>query len=616
MYVTARGQYVAISDTTTRQNIGSQMGCYIDTTATLQLNDVLTKTFIPFDSVQFPPFLITAYQYNFWFSTTLKNTSTTPKKILFSVGEMYKQRIAIFRTNGLTITTLSPDKRIAPKAYSFDHKYLPIEIAPNESIRLVVQANDLTGQRFLLDPHIITPNTEYQNRLQHLYNERIAFFINILLNSILLFVFIFVVTQYFIVRQRYLAYYALYVFCMLCFHLYGFSYSSYIQTPFSFIPFLKFNLRQNFYVIITQIGYMLFLKEFFRIEQVGTTFQKKFFKTVHYVFLCLLGVELFFSLVYVRLDMEAYNIIFTQFLIILISLYLLYMMFFSSNLNVLLSIKLASLTLFVGVIVGFLSATFEWVKITSPMLIYYPNYFFNFCVMTEIFLYSLAIAQLYFRNISEKSELTQRIALSELNTLRSQMNPHFLFNSLNSIKNLIIKNKNQEAAIFLTELSALLREILHKSREQFLSLEEELRFTEDYLKIEKKRFSGAFDYELIVEHPEWLLPKTVPAFLLQPFVENCIKHGFKGLNEVGKVRICIFPIQEAIQIEISDNGIGRQNAAKLKLTDRKHESIGTKLIEDRLKIINDVYGWQIFYQLTDLQNPSGTKVSITIPYFE
>ena len=80
--------------------------------------------------------------------------------------------------------------------------------------------------------------------------------------------------------------------------------------------------------------------------------------------------------------------------------------------------------------------------------------------------------------------------------------------------------------------------------------------------------------------------------------------------------IQIKPLQENIIIEITDNGIGRENASKLKLSEAKHTSMGTTLIEERLKIINEVYGWQISYHITDLQNPSGTKVHITIPYFE
>lgn len=599
------------------QNIQSQIKYFVDTTAEVNLDMVKPKISQPYSQNQFPSFLLKEYRFNYWFKLCIYNKSVKSQKILFSMGDVYKQVIYVQKKGKTTQKIVcSQDKRINTNTYSFDYKYAPILLNAHEEIELVVMLNDLPGKRFLLNPQLLSPTTEKQNRLTELYNERFAFSFNILLNSILFFVFLFVCVQFIIVRQPYLLYYALYVFCMMCFHLYGFSYSSYIKTPLSFIPFLQFDLRQNFYVIITQIFYMLFLKEFFMIEQVGSFSQKFFFKYIHLVFLVLLGIELFFSLFYVRLDIEVFIMLITQILIVLISIYLLIMIFYSPNLNSLLSIKLASFTLLLGVIMGFLSATFEWVQTTSPLLIYYPNYFFNVCVLSEIFLYSLAIGQLYFRNISEKSSLIQKISHAELNTLRSQMNPHFIFNSLNSIKSLIIKNKNKEAAVFLTDLSLLLRSILQKSREQFLSLEEELKFTEDYLKIEQMRFEKNFEYSIHIEHKEWLLSKMIPSFLLQPFVENSIKHGFNGIEKEGKIMIQIKPLQENIIIEITDNGIGRENASKLKLSEAKHTSMGTTLIEERLKIINEVYGWQISYHITDLQNPSGTKVHITIPYFE
>jgi sensor histidine kinase YesM len=594
------------------------MSYFVDTTAQLPFEEVLNSNWKPYRRSAFPSFLMGEYLHRFWFKVCLQNASNTKQEWLFTIGDVYRQDVYLSTPKrAMQHVICSQDLRISTNSYPFDHKYLPVSISPNETITLYIRVEDQPGRRFFLQPQLIRPTDEYLARLGHLYNERLPFAINVFLNSILFFVAVFVGVQYLIIRQKHLFYYALYVWCMMGFHLYGFSFSSYVKTPFSFIPALLFDLRQNFYVIITQIFYMLFLRAFFQIEDVGTAFQKKFFEYIHYIFLVLLCVELFFTFVYRRLDFELANILFTQFFIIIISFYLLRMLFGSSNLRMPLSIKLANLTLLIGVIVGFLSATLEWVKTSSPLLMYYPNYFFNFCVLTEIFLYSLGIAQLYFRNISEKSTLTHKLALAELNTLRSQMNPHFLFNSLNTIKNLIIKNQNQDASLFLSDLSGLLRTILHKSREQFLSLEDELNFTEEYIKLEQKRFSKHFIYSISVESKDWLLGKMMPSFLLQPFVENSIKHGFGRLEHQGKISINVTATLTHMNIEITDNGVGRINAAKVNyLTNPTHTSIGTTLIEERISTIKELYGWDIQLHITDLYDPTGTKVTINIPYFE
>jgi sensor histidine kinase YesM len=609
-FITAKSQCILLDN---HPDLKSSVYCFIDSTGRLPKDQISSQRFHKYSAIKFSRFLLKSYRYNYWFKFCLENDQEFEKEALVSMGEVYLQDYFLkFSTGNRTHFTVSQDKRFAANQYAFDHKYLLVKLPPKSKIEFLTLVKDKPGQVFLLNPVVKTISEEQSERLSLLYQERFAMALNIGLNAILFFVLVFVAVQYYFVRYKYLLFYALYLFCMMLFHLWGFSYSSFFQTPISLIPFLKFDLRQNFYVVLTQIFYMLFLREFFNISENGSKLQKFVFKLQHYVFLAILVLDVFFSLVLQRLDFELVLALITQFFVVSISTYLLFTMFTSKLLKAPVTVRLASLVLFVGVIFGFLSATFEWVKTTSPILQFYPNFFFNFCVIAEVFLYSLAIGQLFFKNITEKGILNQRIALTELNMLRSQINPHFLFNSLNSIKSLVVREKKQEAAIFLTELSALIRNILQKSREQFLSLEEELKFTEDYLKIEKKRFEDAFEYT--IELDEKIKNYTVPAFILQPFVENSIKHGFLELKEKGQITIKAFGLENSISIEISDNGIGRERAAKIKFIDQGHQSIGTHLIEDRLKILNEIYGWKIKFQIVDLEK--GTKVLLKIPFFE
>ncbi len=594
-------------------NLESKIWCFVDSSDQKSPNEAIKQSFLKYEQIRFPKFLLKEYLYGFWFKFCLTNSSQQTQAYVLTMGEVYSQEYHINSSqSGKYTVLLSQDKRLTQNHYFFDHKYIKINIKPQEKLEILVKLNDKTGQKFLLNPSLKTEAQEHKERLENLYQERFALAQNIMLKSILAFVMIFVSVQYFFTRYKFMLYYALYLLGMLLFHLYGFSYSSYFETPFTTLPFFKFELRQNFFVIVTQIFYMLFLKEFLRVYEKGSRLQKNVFRYQHYLFLVLLALDVFFSAILKRLDYELIIALLTQFIVVNISIYLVFTMFTSKNLKAPLTIRLASLMLFIGVIIGFLSATFEWVQTTSPILQYYPNYFFNFCVLAEVFLYSLAIGQLFYKTVSEKSRLNQKIALSELNMLRSQINPHFLFNSLNSIKSLVIKEKKHEAASFLTEFSVLIRNILQKSREQFLSLEEELRFTENYLKIEQKRFEDGFEYEIKAENN--LLEKLVPAFIIQPFVENSIKHGFLELEEKGEIKVLVTENQEQLNIEITDNGIGRKKSAKIKLSENIHQSIGTQLIEDRLKILNEIYGWKISFEIIDLEK--GTKVVMTVPFFD
>ncbi|MCU0470026.1 MAG: histidine kinase [Arcicella sp.] len=588
------------------------MYCFIDSSQ----NKTAFRKYIPFEQVQFPSFLWHEYQYDFWFKCCLKNPTKDSLTYLISMGDVYKQAFYLSSSSSpLRKIIISQDSRFNEGDYPFDHKYLNFRILPYETITIEVKMNDLIGQKFKLSPSLITPAYAAKEKLKLIYQERPAVAFNIILNAILFFVFLFVLVQYYFVRERYLFLYAFYVFFMMCFHLYGFSYSPFVKTPLSVFPFLQFTLRQNFYIIVTQLFYMSFLADFFKVQQLGSYSEKRFFNIINRIFLLLLGFELFFSITK-QLEFELMLSLFTQFMIIIVSLGLLKIIFTSITIQTPLLVKLANTTLFIGVIFGFVSATLEWVPTTSDILYYYPNFFFNACVLAEIFLYSLAIGQQYFKNIAEKSLLNQKIALAELNTLRSQINPHFLFNSLNSIKSMIIQNKTDDAAAFLTDFSSLIRNILQQSREQFWTLNQELQLTEDYLKIEKKRFKDGFDYQIIVDENAQVGDWLVPSLILQPFVENAIKHGFKNGLQLGTVQLNISQENNFVVIKIEDDGIGRERASKLNLQKEQHTSIGTTLFEDRLKILYEVYQLKIEFEILDLQNPSGTVVIIKIPYFD
>ena len=176
---------------------------------------------------------------------------------------------------------------------------------------------------------------------------------------------------------------------------------------------------------------------------------------------------------------------------------------------------------------------------------------------------------------------------AQLAALRSQMNPHFIFNSLNSIQNFIFKNDVRQANHFLTKFSRLIRESLVLSKLDLIPLEQELKFLMDYLELEQMRFPGVFDFEIKVDEAMEKDEIMLPPLLIQPLLENSIRHGFKGLEHKGLLSIKIDADDTMLFMTIVDNGIGMAEAQKEKNPNSKHISFATNILTNRIQLINE-----------------------------
>lgn len=214
--------------------------------------------------------------------------------------------------------------------------------------------------------------------------------------------------------------------------------------------------------------------------------------------------------------------------------------------------------------------------------------------------------------IIKKDHLAQLKSL-HLSSLQSQMNPHFIFNALNSIKVYFIENKQTEAIFYLNKFSKLIRKILESSRTEFHSLEEELQIIQLYISIENIRFDN--DIEISLNRPEDLSLEflKVPPLFLQPFVENAIWHGLAFSKKDKKISLCIEKHADGIKLSIGDNGIGRTAAEAMRNKKTfKRESVGLKMTQDRFKLFNQKHDCRFSYHFQDLYdfkgNAEGTKV--------
>lgn len=209
----------------------------------------------------------------------------------------------------------------------------------------------------------------------------------------------------------------------------------------------------------------------------------------------------------------------------------------------------------------------------------------------------------------------KRIAELEMLALRSQMNPHFLFNSLNAIEYLVMKGKEKEASLYLSRFSRLLRLILNHSREETITLADELKALQLYLDIESTRFDGKFRYVIEVDTRVDPANLVIPPMLLQPFAENAIWHGLMPSYQIDKwLFIRIVPnTQGQIQFDIEDNGIGREKAQQNRSINRQ-KSLGLDITQQRVTLFNQHYPSRISIQIVDIKADSRTGTLVRITY--
>lgn len=219
----------------------------------------------------------------------------------------------------------------------------------------------------------------------------------------------------------------------------------------------------------------------------------------------------------------------------------------------------------------------------------------------------------------EKIELEKTLSKSMLASIKSQMNPHFFYNALNTIQAYIFTNDKFKANAYLSKFSKLTRMILEMSEKETISLDEEITALRLYIDLEKMRFTDSFSYEIIVQNIIDYNRISLPPMLIQPFVENAIKHGLLPKEDDKKLLITFYLSDQKLVVEINDNGIGRKKAEELKQKqNEKHQSFSTKANEKRLELLNKGNINKIGLQYIDKINPEtneslGTTVLLYIP---
>ncbi len=222
------------------------------------------------------------------------------------------------------------------------------------------------------------------------------------------------------------------------------------------------------------------------------------------------------------------------------------------------------------------------------------------------------------------SRETKRIKASinlsrmELKVLRAQMNPHFIFNALNSIQHQLFSKDFKSANTFISKFAKLLRSNLHYSAQEFIDVNEEIAFLTNYLELEKYRFENLFDFEFVMKNFDTNDTFKLPPFMVQPLLENCIKHAFKNLSHGGKIKITFIKLNEhLLEISIEDNGKGIPENFVIKKSKNIGDSVGLGIISERIKILSRQHKSKKFiFRIENSENQTGTNATLILPILD
>lgn len=260
--------------------------------------------------------------------------------------------------------------------------------------------------------------------------------------------------------------------------------------------------------------------------------------------------------------------------------------------------------------------TVHFTKAKHYWQLWWVQVFLLFIVAALIWL----IARARIRSVRKKADenLLRERRINELEqmALKAQMNPHFIFNSINSIQQYVFSGNVAEANEYITNFSSLVRQTLDMSGKKFITLTEEIMYLKAYLGLEQKKYEHCFNFTIVVDEDtdETIL---LPPLLIQPFVENSIRHGVLNLKkEIGKILVHFSKETNALCCIVEDNGIGRANAIQLKMNvNPMYQSKGMELVKNRIESLNNIYNSEITVGIEDINDhhATGTRVIIKFP---
>ncbi len=590
---------------------------FIDSTSVISLQNIDKQTFKPLKDFVFQQLSTDYYRYCFWLKFTVTNPTDSTIETLFTTG--VHKSIDVFRkVEGKYIKLQSINQTLRPnqRPYKFDESYLPLNFESKQTYELLVKVTEHPQLYFKLTPKLVSYAAEYEDKIRAFDDEYIYFVHDGIYISILVFVATYMFIMYFVERKRYYLYYGFYLFFLVLFAFWAVEHSPYIELIFTYLPTLKFSANNNTYLLITNIFYYLFHYEFLDLPKVAPKFSK-ILVTYIKILISLLLLDTFINFVLKDYSLGGKIWILTQPVIAFFGIYGTVQLYRLKG-TLVRYIQIGSTVLVIGAIIGFLEQLLLIKPSDNVLMRLAPSFGLNYAVLIEIFCFSMALAYKTWLSQRTRNQLLRSIKESELRTLRSQINPHFIFNSLNSIKAYILKDRQLEASEYLTDFSTLMRAILQQSKEKFITLTDELETTLLYVKLENLRFEDGFVFNFSIDENIDTDEVLIPPMLFQPYLENAIKHGLMSKNQDRMLSLSIIQKDKnSIFITIDDNGIGREQASLQRKNTPKHQSMGMSINDERVQLLGVTNDLHISIKIIDKKTKQGisegTRVEIHLP---
>jgi len=207
----------------------------------------------------------------------------------------------------------------------------------------------------------------------------------------------------------------------------------------------------------------------------------------------------------------------------------------------------------------------------------------------------------------ELATINEQLAEARLSALQAQMNPHLVFNALNSIKRMILDGGNEKASRYLSKFAQMIRTTLNHSKETFVTLSENIEYIKSYLEVEQLRFNESFSYKILIGENIDTEEIAFPSLMIQPLVENAIWHGLMHIETEKKILIKFIQFEKRLTCIIEDNGIGIRTSEKMKAMNGSHYPVGLENLRRRIKIINEKYNTDCTLEIIDLKETDKTK---------
>ncbi len=598
-------------------SLQSNILLFIDSTSKLPLQNIDNKDFKPLNTFTFQQLSTEYCSYNFWLQFTVNNPTDSIIDALFTTG--IHKSVDVFRKVGKSYIKLqSTNQTLRPheRPYKFDESYLPLKFEPKQSYKLLVKVTEHPQLYFKLNPKLVSYASEYEDKIRAFDDEYIYFVHDGIYISILLFVATYMFIMFFVERKRYYLYYGFYLFFLVLFAFWAVERSPYIQLVFSHLPVLKFSANNNTYLLITNIFYYLFHYEFLDLPKIAPKFSRVLVVYIK-VLVGLLIIDTFINFILQNYSLGGLLWIATQPIIAIFGIYGTIQLY-SLKGPFIRYIQIGSTVLLFGALIGFLEQLLQIKPSDNVLMRLAPSFGLNYAVLVEIFCFSMALAYKTWLSQRNRNRLIRSIKESELRTLRSQINPHFIFNSLNSIKAYILKDRQLEASEYLTDFSTLMRAILQQSKVKFITLSEELETTLLYVKLENLRFENGFAFNFSIDESIDTDEILIPPMLFQPYLENAIKHGLMSKNDDRILKLSIKQTsKEELLITIDDNGIGREQASLQRKNTLKHQSMGMSINDERVQLLGVTNDLHISIKIIDKKSnkgiSEGTTVEINLP---